>query len=126
MIRYRPPTIVPGVKAPRSIESEVASRPTVDGGRGAGAGPNSVGRRDADPRSAPQEGQYRPEAGKSEPQREQRVTCAEVLSQRPGPDTRSGGAVLFSAAPAKTPEMLFGEDDPGRGRGPKHFTVSRR
>jgi len=69
MIRYRPPTIVPGVKAPRSIESEVASRPMDDG------------RRDADPRSAPQEGQKRLKSGSSERQRVQRVTCAESLSQ---------------------------------------------
>jgi hypothetical protein len=82
MIRYRPPTIVPGVKAPRSIESEVASRPMDDGGRGAaGAAPSSVGRRDADPRSAPQEGQKRLKSGSSERQRVQRVTCAESLSQ---------------------------------------------
>ncbi len=77
MIRNRPPTIVPGVKAPRSSASEVWSRPTDDGGRGGfgtGAGPDSVGRRDSGPSSCPQNGQKRPESGTSDPQREHRVT----------------------------------------------------
>ncbi len=76
---------VPGVKAPRSIESDVASRPTevgVRAGGGAGEGPNSVGRRETELSSFPQEGQKRPEPESSASQDGQRDTPRDGIPVR--------------------------------------------
>jgi len=108
MIRNRPPTIVPGVKAPRLSASEVCSRPTDDGGRrgfGTGAGPDSVGRRDSGPSSWPQDGQKRPESGTSDPHRGHRSTmligylsCG-GLPKRPGASAGSSDCFRLPRPP---------------------------
>ena len=96
-MRYRSPSIAPGGNAPRSSEPEEARRPTDDGnlgGTGLGAEPISVGRCESDEEIAdPQFGQKWPDSGTSALQRTQRITGAEMLSQRlltPGRLTRAG------------------------------------
>ena len=104
MIRYRPATISPGVKAPPSSASEEWRRPIGDGGRGGfgtAAGPDCVGRRDFGPSSWPQDEQKRPESGTSDPQCEHRVTMPRGYLR-----------------PARPPVSPVREQDPASSRAP--------
>src|SRR5689334_388709 len=85
MIRYRSASTVPGVKPPRSMESEEARRPTRDGvgARRAAAATDGdamfVGSSDTDETASPHDGQNRDASGSSEAQKGQWGTVAVSL-----------------------------------------------